>query len=114
MRLFPILFLSVLFISCHVNNEVKNGTNALKKLLPKEDSLRSFDHFILIDSTETYYIDKVQISSENIASKIKELKEAKNNLKIQVEIDKNVIMEKVVVVMDACKKENVKLSLKSK
>ena len=115
MKLIPILLLSVLLFSCNVDKteKVEETVNPLKALLPKQDTTIQFDHFIFIDSTETYYLDEIQISAEHIPEKIKELKEAKSNLKIQLVVDENVKMEKLIVIMNVCKKENVALKLKS-
>ncbi len=110
---FCLLLLSL--ISCNTGREAKVPViNSLKTILLKQDSIIQFDHFIIIDSTETYYVDKVQTSLEDIAEKIKEFKKTKSNLKVQLEVDKSVKMNKLLVIMDACKKENVELKLKSR
>jgi len=114
MKLIPILLLFISLFSCNIERKDKGAANSLRTLLPKQDTTIQFDHFIFIDSTETYYLDKVQISFEDLAVKIKELKEAKSYMKIQLEVDKNVKMDKLLVIMDACKKENVELKLKSR
>lgn len=116
MKLIPILLLFVILFSCNSERKEKEyeAANALKNLLPKQDTTIQFDHFIFIDSTETYYFDEIQVSSESIAEKIKEAKEAKSNLKIQLEVDKNVKMDKLIGIMNVCKHENVELKMKSK
>ncbi len=114
MKLITILLLFVSLFSCSLERKDKGATNSLRTLLPKQDTTIQFDHFIVIDSTETYYFDEAQISFKDIAVKIKELKAAKSNMKIQLEVDKNVKMDRLLVIMDACKKENVELKLKSR
>ena len=111
---FCLLLLSL--ISCNTGREAKVpvAINSLKTILSKQDSIIQFDHFIFIDSTEIYYVDKVQTSLEDIAVKIKEFKKANSNLKVQLEVDKSVKMNKLLVIMDACKKENIELKLKSR
>ncbi len=114
MKLIPIIFLVFIF-SC--NSEIKEkkveAANAMKTLLPIQDTITQFDHFIFIDSTETYYLDKIQMPSEDIVKKIKEFKTDKNKLKVQLEVDKNVKMDKLLLIMNTCKEENVELNLKS-
>ncbi|MDM8162209.1 biopolymer transporter ExbD [Labilibaculum sp. K2S] len=114
MKLITILLLFVSLFSCSLERKDKGAANSLRTLLPKQDTTMQFDHFIFIDSTETYYLDEAQISFKDIAVKIKELKAAKSNMKIQLEVDKNVKMDRLLVIMDACKKEDVELKLKSR
>ena len=111
-----ILFLLVFLFSCSPakkENEIL-ATNALKTILPKQDTAIQIDHFIFIDSTEIYYFDKIQTSLNDIVKKLIMLKKDKNNLTIQLEVNSNVKMDKFIEIMKVCTKENIELRLKSK
>ena len=110
-----LIFLVLTFLfSCKTERKEIETGNTLKVLLPPQDSTIQFDHFIYIDTTETFYLDEVKISITDLTEKLKESKKAKSSLIVQLEMEENVKIEKMVTVMNICKKENIELKLKTK
>lgn len=109
------LFLPFLLACNSERREKANETkvNALKSIVPKQDSTIHFDHVIFVDSSEIYYLDKVQVSSQDLAEKLWDFKKTKSNLKIQLKVDKSVTIDKLLVIMNVCREENIELRLKS-
>jgi biopolymer transport protein ExbD len=108
------LLLAFLFSCKSIRNEKNEKTlNPLKVISAEKDTIPQPDHFIFIDSSGIFYLDKIQIQPKEIAEKLKTFKKAKSDLKIQLEVSKIVKMDKVLEIMNVCKEEDIELKIKS-
>ena len=88
-------------------------SNWLKDLLPKENPNDKISMIIRIDSLTNYFIDNKKVDLKTIESEINKLGKSDNKIKIGLQVHESVTLDKVVEIMNICRKNKIKIKMES-
>jgi biopolymer transport protein ExbD len=119
-----ILLLSISLFSCKSKNSNQkivlyksvNDTiteNPFQLLIPKKTNSNALDFTIKIDANSHYYFNNIIIQLPDLKDRLKAYSEKSSEPTASLQVDKSVKMDKIVEVMNTCKKLKIKLIMKT-
>jgi biopolymer transport protein ExbD len=119
-----ILLLAISLCSCKSNNSNQkialyksvNDTiteNPFKLLIPPKANPNALDCSIKIDANSHYYFNNRIVQLSNLKDSLKVYSAKSPESTVSLQVDKSVKMDKIVEVMNTCKKLKIKLIMKT-